>query len=76
MVSFCLRQNFFSRKQGILCGAGVVVSGLRTELTVFRTMAAFAVDDGADIKPVGTKMPADFIGVIAQLTQWLLIQAY
>jgi len=28
-------------------------------------MAAFAVDD-ADIKPVETKMPADFIGVIAQ----------
>ena len=33
-------------------------------------MTAFAVDD-ADIKPVETKMPADFIGVIAQPAQFM-----
>ena len=49
-VVFCLSETFFSGKEIVNLGFGLVVGGLCTPFAVFRASAGLGVDDGTHVE--------------------------
>ena len=76
LIALCLRNDLLFWQQRVLCGAGMVMRGLRAKPAIFRAAPALPVDNRADIKPVAAKMSPDSIRAFTQFVQWLLVKAH